>query len=39
MSTLVVVESMWGNTRAVGDAVAHGLGEETVVVDIDQGSE
>jgi hypothetical protein len=34
MSALVVVESMWGNTRAVGEAVARGLGEEAGVVDV-----
>jgi hypothetical protein len=31
---LVVVESMWGNTRAVAEAVARGLGEGTEVVDV-----
>ena len=36
MSALVVVESMWGNTRAVAEAVARGLGEETEVVDVGQ---
>jgi hypothetical protein len=34
MSALVVVESMWGNTRAVGDAVGRGLGEDAAVVDV-----
>ncbi len=36
MSTWVVVESMWGNTRAVGEAVAHGLGPDVDVVDVAQ---
>jgi hypothetical protein len=36
MSALVVVESMWGNTREVGEAVARGLGEEVSVVDVDR---
>ena len=36
MKALVVVESMWGNTRAVGDAVARGLGSDAVVVDVDE---
>lgn len=34
MSTLVVVESMWGNTQAVGEAVARGLGEDVEVIDV-----
>lgn len=34
MSTWVVVESMWGNTRAVGEAIARGIGEEATVVDV-----
>jgi len=34
MSALVVVESMWGNTRTVADAVALGLGEEVDVFDV-----
>ncbi len=34
MNALVVVESMWGNTRAVGDAVARGIGDEVEVVDV-----
>lgn len=34
MNALVVVESMWGNTRAVGDAVARGLGRDAAVVDV-----
>ena len=33
-SAWVVVESMWGNTRAVGDAIARGLGGGTTVVDV-----
>lgn len=33
-SAWVVVESMWGNTRAVGDAIARGLGGATTVVDV-----
>lgn len=36
MRALVVVESMWGNTRAVAESVASGLGEEVSVVDVDQ---
>ena len=36
MSALVVVESMWGNTRAVAEAVARGLGEDVPVVDVDR---
>jgi len=36
MSALVVVESMWGNTHAVAEAVARGLGAETSVVDVGQ---
>lgn len=31
--TWVVVESMWGNTRAVGEAIARGLGASATVVD------
>lgn len=34
MTALVVVESMWGNTRAVGDAVRRGLGGDAVIVDV-----
>jgi len=34
MSALVVVESMWGNTRAVGDAVGRGLSGDPLVVDV-----
>ncbi len=30
----VVVESMWGNTRAVGEAIARGLGDGTTVVNV-----
>lgn len=36
MSALVVVESMWGNTRAVAEAVARGLGEEVHVIEVDR---
>ena len=39
MSALVVVESMWGNTRAVGDAVARGLGQDVAVVDVEEAPE
>lgn len=34
MNTLVVYESMWGNTRAVAEAVAERLGEEVTLVDV-----
>ena len=34
MSILVVYESMWGNTRAVADAIARGLGPDTAVVEV-----
>ena len=34
MRTLIVVESMWGNTRRVADAVAAGLPGEVSVVDV-----
>jgi hypothetical protein len=34
MNALIVVESMWGNTRAVADAVARGLGGDAVVVEV-----
>jgi flavodoxin len=36
MRTLVVIESMWGNTRAVAEAVARGLGGDTTVIDVNQ---
>lgn len=36
MSTLVVYESMWGNTRAVAEAVAGGLGPDVPVVEVAQ---
>ncbi len=36
MNALVVFESMWGNTRAVAEAVACGLGHATMVVNVDQ---
>ncbi len=32
---LVVFESMWGNTRAVAEAVARGLGDGTALVTVD----
>jgi flavodoxin len=32
--TLVIVESMWGNTRAVADAVAAGIGSGCTVLDV-----
>lgn len=34
MRTLIVVESMWGNTRAVADAVAQALPGDVTVVDV-----
>ena len=34
MSTLIVYESMWGNTRAVAQAVAEGLGPDVQVVHV-----
>ncbi|WP_380168420.1 flavodoxin family protein [Jannaschia sp. R86511] len=34
MSTLLVVESMWGNTRQVAQAVAAQLGDDARVVDV-----
>ncbi|WP_153504763.1 flavodoxin family protein [Cumulibacter manganitolerans] len=36
MRALIIVESMWGDTRAVGDAIAQGLSPsiETEVVDV-----
>lgn len=34
MNTLVVYESMWGNTKAVAEAVAGGLGEGVTLVDV-----
>lgn len=33
MSTLVVYESMWGNTRTVAEAIAERLGDDVSVVD------
>ena len=36
LSALVVAESMWGNTRAVADAVAQGLGKKADVVDVQE---
>lgn len=35
MSTLIVYESMWGNTRAVAEAVAEGIGSDVRVVRAD----
>ena len=34
MNTLMVYESMWGNTRAAAEAVAERLGEEVTLVDV-----
>ena len=34
MRALVVVESMWGNTRTVAEAVASGLGDATEVLEV-----
>lgn len=34
MSTLVVYESMWGNTRSVAEAVARGIGPDVRVVEV-----
>jgi hypothetical protein len=34
MRTLVVVESMWGNSRAIAEAVARGVGAEAEVVEV-----
>ena len=34
MNTLVVYESMWGNTRAVAEAVAEKLGEDVTLVEV-----
>lgn len=36
MSTLIVYESMWGNTRAVAEAVAEGIGSDVRVVRADE---
>ena len=33
-AVLVVVESFWGNTRAVADAVARGLGDAVTVLEV-----
>jgi hypothetical protein len=38
MSALVVYESMWGNTRAVAEAIARGLGPDTEVLDVTRAS-
>jgi hypothetical protein len=35
-AALVVVESMWGNTRAVADVVAAGLGHQCPVLDVSE---
>ncbi|MCD9153528.1 flavodoxin family protein [Aeromicrobium duanguangcaii] len=34
MSALVIYESWWGNTRAIAEAVAEGLGPDVPVVDV-----
>lgn len=34
MGILVVFESMWGNTRAIAEAIARGLGSAVEVVDV-----
>lgn len=34
MNALVIYESMWGNTRAVAEAVGRGLGPDVPVVDV-----
>ena len=34
MSTLVVYESMWGNTRTVAEAVADGLGDDVRALNV-----
>ncbi len=34
MNELVIYESMWGNTRAVAEAVARGLGPDVTVADV-----
>jgi hypothetical protein len=36
MDALVVVESMWGHTRALAEAVAQGLGPDVPVIDVEQ---
>lgn len=36
MSTMVVYESMWGNTLAVAEAIGAGLGPETMVVEVNE---
>lgn len=36
MSTLLVYESMWGNTRAVAEAVAVRLGEDVTLVEVSE---
>jgi hypothetical protein len=39
MNTLVVYESMWGNTRAVAEAVAERLGDDVTLVDVNDAPE
>jgi len=34
MTALVIYESMWGNTRAVAEAVARGMGSDVPVVEV-----
>lgn len=34
MSTMVVFESLWGNTRALAEAVAEGIGDAVTLVDV-----
>lgn len=34
MSTVVMYESLWGNTRAIAEAVARGIGPDVPVVDV-----
>jgi flavodoxin len=34
MSSLVVYESMWGNTKTVAEAVAEGIGRDVAVVHV-----
>jgi hypothetical protein len=36
MSTMVVFESLWGNTRALAEAVAEGMGDAVTLVDVGQ---
>ena len=39
MNTLVVYESMWGNTRAVAEAVAERLGDDVTLVEVTDAPE